>query len=83
MAQIAGDEVSTASFDGRQKDGRVFFGQVDAPRQFARRGVEQIEVIGKLLEPAKLCVFGEVDSGFFQSIAGSAERNIGKLPEPQ
>jgi hypothetical protein len=83
MAQIPGDEVRAASFDSGQKDGDVFFGQVDAPRQFARRWIEQIEVIGKFLEPAKLCVFGEVDSRFFRGITGSAEHHIGKLPKPQ
>ena len=83
MAQISGDEVSATSFDSRQKDGDVFLGQVDSPRQFARRWVEQIEILGKPLKSAKLCVFGEVDSRFFQGITGSAEQNIGKLPEPQ
>jgi hypothetical protein len=83
MAQISGDEVSATSFDSRQKDGDVFLGQVDSPRQFARRWVEQIEILGKPLKSAKLCVFGEVDSRFFQGITGSAEQNSGKLPEPQ
>src|SRR5216683_2355765 len=83
VPQIAGDEVRTAGFDSCQKDGDVFFGQVDASRQLARRGVKKIEVLRKPVEAAALGNFGEVDTGFFQGITGSAKLNIGQLPKPQ
>ena len=77
VPQIAGDEMRAARFDGRQKDGDVLFGQVDAWWQFWRSVVKEIEVGRKPHEAATLDVFGEVYSGLFEGITGSAKLNIG------
>ena len=77
VPQIACDEVRTVSFDSCQEDGDVFFGQVDASRQLARRGVKEIEVIRKPIEAVTLGILGKVNAGFFQGIVGCAKLNIG------
>jgi hypothetical protein len=82
-AQIAGYEVRTASFNSGQKDGDVFFGEVDASRLLAGRGIKEIQGGEKANEPVTLRIFREIDAGLFQCIVGSAKHDIGQAPKPQ
>ena len=83
VAQISGDEVGRAGFDGCQKDGDVFFRQVDATGQIARHGVKEFEVFRKPIEAVTLSIYGKVSAGFLQGIVPSAKHNIGQPPKPQ
>jgi hypothetical protein len=83
VAQIAGDEVRAASFDGGQKDEDIFFGEADALWQLAGRGIKEIQERGKANEPVTLSILREVDAGLFQCIVGSAKHDLGQTPKPQ